>query len=162
MVTRKNKLDLALAIAKAPRPFSPWAFTDVSPFMSRFEHTDEIATPGVYAVALPDIGTTAKVAVSGTHAGVHTWTCGSGTGSPSGPAAPVAGPCVLIIDVCHRTHDGPCSGANMTVSPLQRLADGTMGWAITATLNNTGDFSASTGGVRLWFYATASLTFLQI
>ena len=154
MVTRAGDLELSRLVSRPPRRFSPWAFTDVSPFLTRFEHADEAASPGVYRVALPDVGSTVSLAVSGTHAGVHTWTCGAGTGSPSGPAGPVSGPCVLTLDVCHRAHDGPCGGdTHVALAGPGPLSDGSVGWSVDAALNNTGDFSATTGGVRLFFHA---------
>ena len=69
MVTRSDHLGLLLA--EKPVAFTPWCFRKMTPFHTRFEHTDEDVSPGAYGVLLPDIGTAVELAVSGTHAGIH-------------------------------------------------------------------------------------------
>lgn len=68
---------------------------------------------------------------------------------------------MLVLDVCHRTHQGPCAATNATLSGPGTLPDGSTGITLTATVNNTGDFVAVAGGVMLYFYATVSATFVN-
>ena len=117
-------------------------------FKSTFSHAEEVALPGYYAVNLETPNTYAELTVSGSHSGIHRYTCRSQW--PSAAAAP----CVLVIDICHGfahkmlDNGGQCKEARVVnVS----TSDGGLTYEIDAWVLNTGDFSGS--GLNIYFHA---------
>ena len=156
MPFRGGPAAIAAAAAKRPLPLPfPPLTLDRSPFAAPFSHADEAASPGAYSVALPSLATQADLLASGTHAGLHRYACAAnGTIPPSG-GAPVAGPCALIVDVCHRAHQGPC-GAASTVQ-LRVTADGSGVVEVEAVHQDRGEFVRfNYTGVLIFFYARIS------
>jgi len=117
MMSRKDFAGILKTAAVKPISLAfPPLTLDRSPWASPFSHGDESASPGYYYVGLPELGTQAEITASGPRSGMHRYTCLSNGTSPGG-SGPVSGPCSLIVDVCHRTHDQLCgAGSNVTIS----------------------------------------------
>lgn len=80
----------------------------VANYRSGFSPANETATAGYYGVQLTDAATRAELTVSGTHSGIHQYTCA---------ATPDALPCTLLLDVCHTANaPGACKQAGVTLS----------------------------------------------
>jgi hypothetical protein len=149
-------LGARVAVRPAVLPSPPLAF-DRSPFASPFSHADESAAPGAYEVALPQLGVRARLLASGTHAGAHEYACASGT--PPGGGAPVAGPCGLAVDVCHRAHSGPCGAASAVA--LRRAPapppSAPLAMEVEGVHQDRGEFVRfNYTGVSVFFYAIVS------
>jgi putative alpha-1,2-mannosidase len=151
MPVRGGAAAIAALAAQRPLvlPFPPLTL-DRSPFRQPvvLGRPDEEARPGYYRVALRSINVIAELAASGTHAGAHRYTCASGV-APGGGGAPASGPCALVVDVCHRTHDKTC-GAATAVSLAQGASAAS--WLITGVHNDAGEFVRfNYSGVQIFF-----------
>ena len=140
MITRTSPLDKG--VAGLPSVLDP------APYRSNFSHSTETSQPGYYSSFLPDVNTLAELtAASGGMAGLHRYTCNSTSSH--------LGPCVLLLDGCHTTHDGPCGPGSMT------LTNATNGvWTLSASLTEDGSFGRKCGGTPIFLYGsiTATLT----
>jgi len=134
------------------------AFTDATVtncgYRSLYEHDQEVALPGYYAVNLLSPSTYAELAVSGTHSGVHQYTC-----RPMDPAP--AAPCVLVIDVCHGVTRNflnlDIGDACLRAQVFNVTGDGKT-FEVFANVLSSGGFSerAADKGVDVYFYAVIS------
>ena len=113
-----------------------------APYKTRFAHGAgaELARPGYYALALPDVGdgALAELVAAGARSGVHRYACPT----PQ---------CTLLLDVCHGAHAGGCPAANASFAPAG--ADGAI--VISASVLDHGYFAQQGGGV--WVHAAARL-----
>ena len=126
MLTRADVSEFSTLVTRKPLPLPfPPVTLDRSPFAAPFTHSDEYASPGFYAVGLPTLNARVELAASGTHAGVHRYTCSNGL-APGGGGGNVSGPCTLAIDVCHRTHSNACGNlSTVTVTAAIGGSNGT-------------------------------------
>ena len=111
MVTRTT--NLSAAIATVPVEVFDLLWYDRSPFATPLDHATEVARPGYYSVTLPAIQTTAELAASTPMAGAHRYTCSQSLPNSGAPA--LTAPCTLVLDVCHSTHQGPCTVASVAL-----------------------------------------------
>lgn len=112
-------------------------------YKSAFSHGEEAASPGFYSAYLSDAATRANVTVSGTHSGMLVFECANGT-------SPADYPCVLVVDICHVTHQGGCPWANISVAPADAsygLPPGTL--LVTGSTRDNGDFASIAGGIMM-------------
>jgi len=139
MPVRGGAAAIAALVAQRPvvLPFPPLTLNR-SPFRQPvvLGRPAEEARPGYYSAAMSSINTLAELAASGTHAGAHRYTCASGVAPGSG-GAPASGPCALVVDVCHRTHDKPC-GAASAVTLAQGPTAAT--WLVSGVHVDVGEF----------------------
>ena len=83
------------------------ALVSYSWYHSRYSHASESSAPGYYTVDLQDWNATAELTASGTHSGMHRYTCHG------------EGPCVILLDMCHAVQedfDHTCKNASVSVS----------------------------------------------
>ena len=154
MPARLNSSGLAGLVAIKPVDLFGEITLDRSPFLQRVSlgRPSEDARPGYYAVGLPDINVRAELVASGTHAGVHRYTCASGVAPGSGSAR-VTGPCTLAVDACHRTHSQVC-GAGSALTLAQANASV---WTIDGVHVDRGEFVRfNYSGVRIYFHMEIS------
>lgn len=120
-------------------------------YASRFSHANETASPGYYAVQLTDAATYAELTVSGTHSGMHRYTCEA---PPAGSSIPSE--CILLLDVAHTAAEYPATPAG-NVSLARSAADPHTIIMTSAVLLSGGLSGRSPlGGVWIYFYAEAS------
>jgi hypothetical protein len=88
-------------------------------YHSPFSHDTESASPGYYTVHLDAWNATAELAASGTHAGVHRYTCHGD------------GQCGVLIDACHSvesTMSNTCRNASISIAVGSNGAATVTGW----------------------------------
>lgn len=120
-------------------------------YASRFSHANETASPGYYAVHLTDAATYAELTVSGTHSGMHRYTCEA---PPSGSGIPSE--CILLLDVAHTAAEYPATpDGNISLS---RSASDPHTIVMTSAVLLSGGLSGRSplGGVWIYFYAEVS------
>jgi putative alpha-1,2-mannosidase len=128
----------------APLPSDP---LDPEPWRAPFSHdANESAAPGYYSVWLPSAAARAELTVSGLRAGIHRYTCEATAGG---------GPCALVFNGCHRTHENGCGPGSMALAPAPG-GGGTL--ELRAALTESGAFASDCGGVPAFFYALVSAT----
>lgn len=118
-------------------------------YRSAFSHDNETATPGYYAVLLEDADTYAELAASGTHSGVHQYTCaGTTTGLP----------CTVLVDMCHTTIQPPACPSALASWATDTSQPGAV--IVSGGLLNRGDLSGRgpLGGVWVYIYAIITAT----
>lgn len=77
-------------------------------YRSAFSHDTETAVPGYYSVLLEKPNVLAELTVSGTHTGMHRYTCVD---------AAAGGGCAVLVDVCHTVNRGKaCKNATVAVA----------------------------------------------
>ncbi|RYG57507.1 hypothetical protein EON66_00205 [archaeon] len=131
------------------RTFSAATIQDSSSkfgYSSRFSHGNETALPGYYAVFLEDANTFAELTATGSHSGMHQYTCGGGD----------VAPCTLLLDVCHTASaPGACLKASTSVQfdPTNHANA-----VLTGSVLNHGSLSGRgpLGGLYVYLYATVS------
>lgn len=126
--------------------------TQAAGYRSLYTHTQEVALPGYYAVDLLTHNTYAELTVSGTHSGMHRYTCRSQW--PSSDAAP----CNLVIDICHGFPKSFSDGGNQCKeAQVMNVTsdDGGFTYRVDAFILMAGDFSAGgpLGGLQIYFHA---------
>lgn len=153
-ITRVDGLSMEALVSKrpVPLPFPPLTL-DRSPFATPFTHGDEDASPGYYRVGLPAVGTGAELVASGTHGGAHRYTCTTGL-SPGASPMNITGPCTLVVDVCHRTHGGPCGNlSTVTITPPAPNATSSQVFTIAGAHQDRGEFVRfNYTGVMVYFH----------
>ena len=123
-----------------------------SNYKSAYSHNEEVALPGYYAVNLGDANTYAELSVSGTHSGMHRYTCRSQKPSPS------ASPCVLVIDLCHSMQSNAfVQGSSCVKAQVMdlRSPDGGKSFELRGYVLNNGSFSSSRSlpGFNIFMFA---------
>eukprot|EP00759_Apiculatamorpha_spiralis_P034157 PhF_6_TR35354/c0_g1_i1/m.51311 len=126
-------------------------------YRTLYSHNQEVALPGYYAVELLSHNTYAELTVSGTHSGIHRYTC-----RPMDPSP--AKPCVLLIDICHgvtRSFLDPDIGEACLQGQVTNFTstDGGNTYVVDAYVFYKGDFSQSSnrGGIPIWFHGEISV-----
>jgi putative alpha-1,2-mannosidase len=163
MLARGDVADISARVARRPVQVPGLrAWFGRSAFLSAFDPTTVVAAPAYYSAWLTDAATHAQMTVSGTHAGMLQFSCGttSPTGGGGGGPGPdnVTTPCVLALDVCESNNDPNCIFASATLAPGSATGEANS-FTLTAVVNNTGDFSGRGPGVRFFLHAivTASV-----
>lgn len=124
--------------------------TVVKDHLVSFDHSEEFASPGRYAVRLPDVAHV-RLAASSTHAGSHQYTFNSTETT-----------CGVLLDVCHTAMgdgDKVCSAAvvNVTLTSATHVD-------ISASMSMSGSLTerAPKGGVTVYFAAQLNRTGMQL
>jgi putative alpha-1,2-mannosidase len=123
-------------------------------YASVFSHDNETAVAGYYATYLQNASTYAELTVSGTHSGIHRYTCED---APSGRP----NECIVLLDLAHTAIAPPAVPfGSITVSRLP-TSPGTA--VLQATVLQKGGLSerGPLGGIYVYFYAEVSAVSLN-
>ena len=123
-------------VMPATEPISPQTYRKGQ--STKFSHSEELASPGYYAVKLPNIGTLVELTAT-SRVGIHRYTFNPGK-SPH-----------LLLDVMnamggHKSHEG-----KLRVLPDAREVEG--------AVRTFGTFAARYGGIKVYFVARFSQPF---
>ena len=132
---------------------NPLTGSPASNYRSAFDHADESAKPGAYAVQLLGPGVHAQLAALGSHAGIHRY-------SFDAPRPTGSERAFVVVDFCHTAsadNRDACASANVRVEGLAGGSAGA-GVEVSGEMRNHGSLSGRSdrGGVDVFFVATVT------